>query len=164
MKGISDHLLSNLTPMQRCGVIFSALCREDFTEAHRLADTAPSKTYVAADFFETFTRAMLLATMARGDIEHQVGEEWRCRCSWVTLLHEGRDDDTMDMLWKAADCHRTRAGSLWRAYAQVITDAGMDPGEVMRSSGGLSKLAQESVDASEVESRTPMPWCSMPRY
>ena len=66
MNGISDHLLSNLNPAQRCSVIFSALCREDFTEAHRLADTAPTGTYVAADFFETFTRAMLVASLARG--------------------------------------------------------------------------------------------------
>ncbi len=148
MKGIADRLLSNLNPMQRCSVIFSALCRGDFEEADRLADTAPTGTYVAADFFGTFTRAMLTAALARGDIEQQAGEEWSCRCSWVTLLHGGRDDDKMGMLWKAADCHRTRAGSLWVSYAQVVTDAGMDPGEVMQSMGGLSKLAQESVDAS----------------
>jgi hypothetical protein len=128
--------------------IFSALCRDDFTEADRLADTAPTGTYVAADFYNPFTRAMMVSGLARGDIEHQAGEEWHSRCSWVTLMHKGRDDETLAALWDAGTFYRNRAGSLWNAYAQVITDAGMDPGEVMRSMGGLSKLAQESVDAS----------------
>ncbi|CDQ11824.1 protein of unknown function [Acidithiobacillus ferrivorans] len=51
MKGIPDRLLSNLNPMQRCSVIFSALCRDDFEEANRLADTAPTAAYVAGDFY-----------------------------------------------------------------------------------------------------------------
>jgi len=149
MKGISDHLLSNLNPAQRCSVIFSALCREDFEEASRLADTAPTGTYVAADFYHPFTRAMMVSGLARGDIESEMASEWANRCFWATRLHvAGRNDETLDAFWSAAQYHRTRAGSLWASYAQVVTDAGMDPGEVMRSMGGLSKLAQESVDAS----------------
>ncbi|WP_437560200.1 hypothetical protein [Acidithiobacillus sulfuriphilus] len=134
--------------MQRCGVIFSALSREDFEEANRLADTAPTGTYTAGDFYNPFTRAMLVAALARGDIEQQAGEEWQARCFWATMLHdEGKDDETLDAFWTAASYHRTRAGSLWAAYAQAVTDAGIDPAEVMQSMGGLSKLAQESVDA-----------------
>jgi hypothetical protein len=148
MKGISDRALSNLNPAQRCSAIFSALSRKDYAEANRLADTAPTGTYVAADYVPLTSRAWMVALLAMKDIEQQAGAEWHSRCLWVTLLHDGKDDDTMDMLWKSADYHRTRAGSLWSAYAQVMTDAGMDPGEVMRSMGGLSKLAQESVDAS----------------
>lgn len=149
MKGIPDRLLSNLNPMQRCSVIFSALGRGDTTEAHRLADTAPTGTYVAADFYNPFTRAMLVAALARGDIEQATASEWANRCFWATRLHvAGRNDETLDAFWSAAQYHRTRAGSLWASYAQVVTDAGLDPGEVMRSMGGLSKLAQESVDAS----------------
>lgn len=135
--------------MQRCSVIFSALCREDFSEADRLADTAPTGTYVAGDFYHPFTRAMMGAALARGDIEQQIASEWANRCFWVTRLHvAGRNDETLDAFWSAAQYHRTRAGSLWAAYAQAVTDAGMDPGEVMQSIGGLSKLAQESVDTS----------------
>jgi hypothetical protein len=134
--------------MQRCSVIFSALCREDFTEAERLADTAPTATYTAGDFYNEFTRAMMVAALARGDIEQQAAGEWANRCFWATMLHnKDRDDNTLDTFWTAASYHRTRAGSLWSAYAQVMTDAGLDPGEVMRSMGGLSKLAQDSVDA-----------------
>ena len=148
MKNLSDSALSNLNPAQRCSVIFSALSREDFPEANRMADTAPTKAYVAADFFETFTRAMMVAALARGDIEQQAGEEWQARCFWATCLHnKDRDEATLDAFWTAAGYHRTRARSLWAAYAQVMTDAGMDPGEVMRSMGALSKLAQDSVDA-----------------
>ena len=149
MKTIPDSLLANLTPMQRCGVIFSALSREDFAEANRLADTAPTGTYTAGDFYAPFTRAMMVAALARGDIEQQAASEWANRCFWATMLHnEDRDDEKLDAFWRAASYRRTRAGSLWAAYAQVVTDAGLDPGEVMRSMGGLSKLAQESVDAS----------------
>ena len=148
MKGIPDRLLSNLNPMQRCSVIFSALGRGDTTEADRLADTAPTRTYVAADFYNPFTRAMMVAGLARGDIEHQAAEEWHSRCLWLALVHRGTDDETVDALWAAGTLYQTRTGSLWKAYAQVMTDAGMDPAEVMRSMGGLSKLAQESVDAS----------------
>ena len=121
MNGISDRLLSNLNPAQRCSAIFSALCREDSTEAHRLADTAPTGTYVAADFFGTFTRAMLVAGLARGDIEQQVAGEWANRCFWATCLHgKDRDDETLDAFWSAAQYHRTRAGSLWAAYEQAF--------------------------------------------
>ena len=148
MRDVSDRLLSNLNPMQRCSVIFSALCREDFTEAERLADTAPTGTYVAGDFYNPFTRAMLVASLVRGDIEQQLAREWANRCFWATMLHnKDRDEEKLDAFWAAASYHRTRAGSLWSSYAQVVTDAGMDPGEVMQSMGGLSKLAQESVDA-----------------
>ena len=149
MKGIPDRLLSNLNPMQRCSVIFSALCRDDFEEANRLADTAPTAAYVAGDFYNEFTRAMMVSGLARGDIEEEVAGEWANRCFWATRLHvAGTNDETLDAFWSAAQYRRTRAGSLWGAYAQVMTDAGMDPREVMRSMGGLSKLAQESVDAS----------------
>ena len=148
MRDVSDRLLSNLNPMQRCSVIFSALCREDFTEAERLADTAPTGTYVAGDFYNPFTRAMLVASLVRGDIEQQLAREWANRCFWATVLHQGRDDEKLDAFWRAASYHQTRTGSLWKAYAQVVTDAGLDPAEVMRSMGGLSKLAQEAVDAS----------------
>ena len=152
MNGISDRLLSNLNPAQRCSAIFSALCREDFTEAERLADTAPTGTYVAADFFETFTRAMMVAALARGDIEQQVAGEWANRCFWATCLHDkDRDDNTLDAFWTAASYHRTRARSLWAAYAQTVSAAGMEPGEVMQSMGGLSKLAQDTVDGGEEE-------------
>jgi hypothetical protein len=149
MKGISDRALSNLNPAQRCSAIFSALCRDDFEEANRLADTAPTGTYVAADFYHQFTRTMMVSGLARGGIEEEVAGEWANRCFWATRLHvAGPNDETLDAFWSAAQYRRNRAGSLWSAYAQVITDAGMDPGEVMRSMGGLSKLAQESVDAS----------------
>ncbi|MHB8236278.1 MAG: hypothetical protein ACYDDD_02280 [Acidithiobacillus ferrivorans] len=149
MKGISDRALSNLNPAQRCSAIFSALSRKDYAEANRLADTAPTSTYVAADFYNPFTRAMMVSGLARGDIEEEVAGEWANRCFWATRLHvAGPNDENLDAFWSAADYHRTRAGSLWSAYAQVMTDAGMDPREVMRSMGGLSKLAQESVDAS----------------
>ncbi|WP_297470922.1 hypothetical protein [Acidithiobacillus sp.] len=148
MKTIPDSLLANLTPMQRCGVIFSALSREDFEEADRLADTAPTGTYTAGDFYAPFTSAMMVAALARGDIEREASSEWANRCFWATVLHQGRDDEKLDAFWTAASYHQTRAGSLWNAYARVMTDAGPDPGEVMRSMGGLSKLAQESVDAS----------------
>ncbi|MHB8247980.1 MAG: hypothetical protein ACYDB0_02015 [Acidithiobacillus sp.] len=148
MKTIPDSLLANLTPMQRCGVIFSALSREDFAEANRLADTAPTGTYTAGDFYAPFTRAMMVAALARGDIEREASSEWANRCFWATVLHQGRDDEKLDAFWTAGSYHQTRAGSLWAAYAQAVTDAGLDPGEVMRSMGGLSKLAQESVDAS----------------
>jgi hypothetical protein len=149
MKGIPDRLLSNLNPMQRCSVIFAALSREDFEEASRLADTAPAGFYKAGDFYNQFTRAMMVSGLARGDIEEEVAGEWANRCFWATRLHvAGPNDGDLDAFWSAAQYHRTRAGSLWKAYAQVITDAGMDPGEVMRSTGGLSKLAHGSVDAS----------------
>ena len=148
MKGIPDRLLSNLNPMQRCSVIFSALCRKDFEEANRLADTAPTGTYVAADFYHQFTRAMMVSGLARGDIEEETASEWANRCFWATMLHnKDRDEEKLDAFWAAASYHRTRAGSLWSSYAQVMADAGLDPGEVMRSMGGLSKLAQEAVDA-----------------
>ena len=148
MKTIPDSLLVNLKPMQRCGVIFSALSRGDTIEADRLADTAPVVAYTAADFYSSFTRAMLVAALARGDIEQQTASEWANRCFWATMLHnDDRDDEKLDTFWTAASYHRTRAGSLWVAYAQAVTDAGMDPAEVMRSMGGLSKLAQEAVDA-----------------
>ncbi|WP_215850209.1 hypothetical protein [Acidithiobacillus ferriphilus] len=148
MKGIPDRLLSNLNPMQRCSVIFSALGRGDTTEASRLADTAPTGTYTAADFYNPFITAMLVSGLARGDIEHQAGEEWHSRCLWLALVHKGgMDDETVDALWDAGTLCRNRTGSLWSAFAQVMTDAGLDPDEVMRSMGGLSKLAQESVDA-----------------
>ena len=149
MKTIPDSLLANLKPMQRCSVIFSALGRGDTTEASRLADTAPTATYTAGNFYNEFTRMMMVSGLARGDIEHQAGEEWHSRCFWAVRLHvAGPNDETLDTLWDAADYHQTRTGSLWKAYAQVMADAGMDPGEVMRSMGGLSKLAQKSVDAS----------------
>ncbi|MBU2761250.1 hypothetical protein [Acidithiobacillus sulfurivorans] len=149
MKGISDHLLSNLNPAQRCSVIFSALCREDFTEANRLADTAPTAIYTAGDFYNPFTRAMLTAALARGDIEQATAQVWANRCFWATRLHsEGIDDPSLDVFWSAATESRDRARSLWSAFAEAVTDAGMEPGEVMASMGGLSKLAQESVDAS----------------
>lgn len=144
---VTDRLLANLTPTQRCSVIFSALSREDFDEANRLADTAPTGTYTAGDFYAPLTRAMLLAALARADIEQQTACEWANRCFWATVLHQGRDDEKLDAFWTAAQCHQTRAGSLWASFAQVVTDAGMDPAEVMRSMGGLSKLAQEAVDA-----------------
>ena len=149
MKGIPDRLLSNLNPMQRCSVIFSALGRGDTTEASRLADTAPTATYTAGNFYNEYTRMMMVSGLARGDIEHQAGEEWQSRCFWAVRLHvAGPNDETLDALWDAATLYQTRAGSLWNAYAQVMADAGLDPGEVMRSMGGLSKLAQKSVDAS----------------
>ncbi len=148
MKNVPDRLLGNLDPTQRCSVIFAALSRDDMPEAHRLADTAPTGTYVAADFFERFTRVMLVAALARADIEQQTAQEWANSCFWATKLHsEGADCTSLDIFWSAAQHHRTRAGSLWSAFAEAVTDAGMDPGEVMRSMGGLSKLAQESVDA-----------------
>ena len=149
MKGIPDRLLANLNPMQRCSVIFSALGRGDTTEASRLADTAPTATYTAGDFYNEFTRMMMVSGLARGDIEHQAGEEWHSRCMWVALEHKGGiDEEKLDALWAAGTLYQTRTGSLWKAYAQVMADAGLDPGEVMRSMGGLSKLAQKSVDAS----------------
>jgi len=52
-------------------VIFAALAREDFQEADHLADTAPVGTYRAGNFFEPFTRAMLVAALARGDIGNE---------------------------------------------------------------------------------------------
>ncbi|MDD3760248.1 MAG: hypothetical protein PHO57_05380 [Acidithiobacillus sp.] len=147
MKGVSDRLLGNLDPMQRCSVIFADLSREDFTEANRLADTAPSGTYVAGDFYYPFTRAMLVAALARGDIEQATASEWAARCFWSTRLHsEGQKDEALDILWDAAQCHRTRARSLWSAYSQAVREVGMDPGEVMQAMGGLSKLAQDTID------------------
>lgn len=147
MKTLSDSLLSNLTPAQRCSVIFSALGREDFTEANRLADTAPTAIYAAGDFFQMFTRAMLTAALARGDIEQATAQVWANRCFWATKLHsEGADDPSLDTFWIAATESRDRARSLWSAFAEAVTDAGMEPGEVMHSIGGLSKLAQGVVD------------------
>lgn len=152
MKAVADRLLENLNPAQRCSVIFSALSREDFEEASRLADTAPTGIYKAGDFYNQFTRAMMVASLARGDIEQQTAEEWANRCFWVTQLHRGQDEAVMEAFWNAAICHQSRAGSLWAAYAQAVTDAGMNPGEVMQSIGGLSKLAQGSLDdGTEVE-------------
>ncbi len=152
MKGISDSLLGNLTPAQRCSVIFSALSREDHNEASRLADTAPTGIYTAGDFFQMFTRAMLTAALARGDIEQATAQEWANRCFWVTKLHsEGADSPSLDIFWSAATESRNRARSLWSAFAEVVTDAGMEPGEVMASMGGLSKLAQGVVDDEGVD-------------
>lgn len=152
MKSLSDSLLSNLTPAQRCSVIFSALSREDHTEAHRLADTAPTAIYAAGDFYNPFTRAMLTAALARGDIEQATAQEWANRCFWVTKLHsEGIDDPSLDTFWSAATESRDRARSLWSAFAEAVTDAGMEPAEVMASMGGLSKLAQGVVDDERVD-------------
>jgi hypothetical protein len=120
---VTDRLLERLTPWQRCGVIFAALAREDFEEANRLADTAPMGAYRAADFFEPFTRVMLVAALARGDNGNEVGREWQMRCSWATLMHQGRDTETLDRLWEAAEAIRARA--LWGAYARAVTDAGL---------------------------------------
>ncbi|MBE7563391.1 hypothetical protein H7F10_10620 [Acidithiobacillus sp. HP-6] len=46
---------------------------------------------------------------------------------------------------------RQAARSLWSAFAEAVTDAGMEPGEVMQSIGGLSKLAQDVVDDERVD-------------
>ncbi len=69
------------------------------------------------------------------------------RCSWATLMHQGRDIETLDRLWEAAEGHRARA--LWAAYARAVTDAGLDPAEVMQSLGGLPPIMQEIIDAAE---------------
>lgn len=152
MKALSDSLLSNLTAPQRCSVIFSALGREDFSEANRLADTAPTAIYAAGDFYNPFTRAMLTAAVARGDIEQATAQVWANRCFWVTKLHsEGIDDPSLDIFWSAATESGDRARSLWSAFAEAVTDAGMEPGEVMASMGGLSKLAQGVVDDERVD-------------
>lgn len=153
MKSLSDSLLGNLTPSQRCSVIFSALGREDFTEANRLADTAPTGAYTAGDFFQMFTRAMLTAALARGDIEQATAQEWANRCFWVTKLHgEGADSPSLDIFWSAATESRDRARSLWSAFAEAVTDAGMEPAEVMASIGGLSKLAQGTLEDEDMPS------------
>lgn len=137
-----------LSTSQRVAALFAALARYDFGEADRLADTAPRRHFVGADFAGDFLRVAMVAAVAVQRIDRAAIAYVAAIGAMSALTHHKGDDwiPEAERMMEAAERYRDRMRGIWAAFVVNVEPLGLDALEVAEGIAGLTDMHREILE------------------